>query len=87
MSDSSTLTVRLPAEVKDRLGRLAQGARRTRSFLAAEAIAAYVERESAIVEAVEEGLRDMRAGRVVPHEQVETELEELILRAEARGRP
>jgi predicted transcriptional regulator len=87
MSDSSTLTVRLPAEVKDRLGRLAQGARRTRSFLAAEAIAAYVERESAIVEAVEEGLRDMRAGRVVPHERVEAELEELIARAEAHGRP
>lgn len=70
MSDSATLTVRLPAQTKERLGALAGHTRRTRSFLAAEAIAAYVERELAIVDRVERGRADVRAGRVTSHEEV-----------------
>ena len=69
MSDSTTLTLRLPAALKDRLGVLAARTRRTRSFLAGEALAHYVERELAIIEGIERGLDDMRAGRLVPHDE------------------
>jgi predicted transcriptional regulator len=69
MSDSATLTLRLPAALKDRLGVLAEKTRRTRSFLAGEALADYVERELAIIEGIQKGLDDMRAGRVVPHDE------------------
>ena len=86
MASSTTLTVRLSPELKDGLARLAAGTRRTRSFLAAEAIEAYVKRELAIVEAIQRGLEDVRAGRVVPHEQVEAEIYALIEEAEARKR-
>ena len=66
---STTLTVRLPAELKDRLGELAERTRRTKSFLAGEAIGGYVERELAIVAGIERGLDDMKAERVVPHDE------------------
>ena len=65
---TTTMTIRLPEEVKDKLGRLAQATRRTPSFLAGEAIAAYVAREAAIVEGIEQGLDDLKAGRLVEHE-------------------
>ena len=66
---STTLTVRLPAELKDRLGELAERTRRTKSFLAGEAIGNYVERELAIVAGIERGLGDTKAERVVPHDK------------------
>jgi predicted transcriptional regulator len=69
MSTSETLTVRLPTEVKKKLGRLANHTNRTKSFLASEAIADFVARELAIVEGIKRGLDDMHAGRVVPHAQ------------------
>ena len=40
---STTMTVRLEDEVKDRLDRLAESTRRSKSFLAAEAIRQFVE--------------------------------------------
>lgn len=67
MAGSTTLTVRLSAEVKQRLGRLAGHTKRTKSYLAGEAITDFVERELAIVEGIKRGLDDMRAGRVTPH--------------------
>lgn len=40
---SSTMTIRLDDEVKDRLHRLADSTHRSKSFLAAEAVRVYVE--------------------------------------------
>ncbi|MGH6906217.1 MAG: type II toxin-antitoxin system RelB family antitoxin [Geminicoccaceae bacterium] len=79
---TTTLTVRLPAEVKDRLDRLAERTRRTKSFLAGEAIAGYVTHELAIIEGIHQGLDDMRAGRVIPHDQVMKEVRAIIEDAE-----
>ncbi len=81
MSTSTTLTVRLSPEVKDRLGELAARTRRTKSFLAGVAIAAYLARELAIVEALERGLDDVRAGRVIPHEDAMRRIRASIARA------
>ena len=81
---STTLTVRLPPEVKERLGELAERTRRTKSFLAGEAIAGYVARELEIIEAIERGLEDVRAGRVVLHEEVMREIRGIIEAAEKR---
>ena len=67
MADSVTLTIRLAKEVKEKLARLAEHARRTKSFLAAEAIEQYVGQELDIIEGIEKGIEDMRAGRLIPH--------------------
>lgn len=42
MPESTTLTIRLDPETKRRLDKIAQHDRRTKSFLAAEAVEAYV---------------------------------------------
>ena len=80
MSSSTTLTVRLSPQVKKRLGRLAVHTKRTKSYLAGEAIADFVERELAIVEGIKRGLEDMHADRVVPHEAAIRRLRATIAR-------
>lgn len=81
---STTLTVRLTPELKARLAQLAERTRRTKSFLAEEAIAGYVERELQIVAGIERGLEDMKAGRVVPHDDVMADMNATIKRAKTR---
>ncbi len=78
VGDTTTLTLRLPANLKDRLGLLAAKTKRARSSLASEALADHVERELATLEAIQRGLDDMRAGRVVPHEQAMRRLRQTI---------
>ena len=69
MDGSTTLTIRLPAKLKKQLGHLAECAKRTKSFLAAEAIAAYVEHEVEMIEGIKRGMADMKNGRIVPHDK------------------
>jgi predicted transcriptional regulator len=78
---SSTLTIRVPSAVKDQLSDLAQRTRRTSSFLAAEAVADYVQKELEIVAAVEQGLESARAGRLIDHDDVMREARAVIAKA------
>lgn len=78
MPASTTMTIRISLDVKDKLGRLAQGTRRSRSFLVREAVEAYVDRELEIIDGVERGLADVAAGRVVPHDVAMAELQAVI---------
>jgi predicted transcriptional regulator len=66
MPASTTMTIRVSPEVKEKLDRIATSTRRSKSFLAGEAVAAYVDRELEIVEGIKRGLADAKAGRVVP---------------------
>lgn len=78
MTGSTTMTIRVSPEVKEKLGRLALDTRRSKSFLAGEAVGAYVDRELAIIEGIRRGLADVEAGRVVSHEEAMTELHAAI---------
>lgn len=86
MPDSTTMTIRVSPELKERLGRLARDTRRSRSFLAAEAVSAYVERELAITEGIQAGLRDVEAGDTVPHDAAMAELD-AVIREATNGAP
>ena len=81
---STTMTIRVPLELSDKLARLSVRTRRSRSYLAAEALAAYVDRELAIIEGIQQGLADVEAGRTVPHDQVMAEVDAIIDAAERR---
>ena len=85
MTASTTMTIRMSADLKEKLGRLAQSSRRSKSFLAAEALETYVDRELRIIAGIERGLADMRAGRVTPHEEVMDRVDRIIAEAR-RGR-
>ena len=84
MAASTTMTIRVTPDLKVKLGRLAHTTRRTRSWLAAEAVAAYVNRELEIIEGIQRGLADMKAGRVIPHDEATDQLNAAI-RAASKG--
>lgn len=69
---STTLSLRIDSETKKRLEVLAKRARRSKSFLAAEAIAAYVEAESWQLDEIEASLTDLDRGRTIDQEAVAT---------------
>jgi predicted transcriptional regulator len=83
MSYTATLTVRLSDRTNDRLDELAGRTQRARGVLVEEAVAAYVERELATVEAIERGRTDVREGRVVPHEVVAEDARAVVTAARA----
>jgi predicted transcriptional regulator len=67
---STTLSVRIDIETKERLEALAKRSRRSKSFLAAEAIAAFVEAESWQLDEITTGIKELDEGRGVPHKDV-----------------
>jgi predicted transcriptional regulator len=67
---STTLSIRIDVDTKKRLEALAKRARRSKSFLAAEAIAAFVEVESWQLDETQTGLEQLDAGRGVAHKNV-----------------
>lgn len=83
-TQSDTVTIRMPSETKARLEELARHTRRSKSFLAGEAIADYVERELAIIEGIKRGIADMEAGRTVPHAEAMARIRKTIEDASRR---
>ena len=67
---TTTLSVRIDGVTKKRLEALAKRARRSKSFLAAEAIAAYVEAEGWQLDEIQAGLEELDSGRAVAHGDV-----------------
>lgn len=78
MAETSTMTIRITPEIKARLGQLAQDTRRSRAFLAAEAVAHYLDREQGIVDGIKRGLKDAEAGRLISHDAAMDELSEAV---------
>ena len=81
------MSIRLSSETKAQLGLLATATLRSKSFLAAEAVEAYVARERAIVEGIEWGLADLKAGKTVSHAAAMAELDTLIDGVEREALP
>ena len=75
---STTMTIRLSSDLKEKLGQLAASSRRSRSFLATEALSAWVERELEITRSIERGLDDVKAGRVVSHDEAVAEVNAVL---------
>jgi len=69
---TTTISVRIDARTKKRLEALAGRARRSRSFLAAEAITAFVDAESWQLDEIQAGLDELDGGRGVAHTDVST---------------
>jgi len=59
---SSTVTIRLEEATKDKLEKLADATHRSRSFLAAEAIKAYVESNEWQIGEIHEAIKEADAG-------------------------
>ena len=67
---STTMTIRLEADTKERLERLAEATHRSKSFLAAEAIRQYVETNDWQVEETVAALAEANAGDFASEDDV-----------------
>jgi RHH-type transcriptional regulator, rel operon repressor / antitoxin RelB len=74
MSETTTITVRLDASVKAKLEALSQSTQRSKSWLAAEAIAAYVDQEAWQIQQIEAAVEQANHpdAEWVDHEAVST---------------
>src|SRR6266403_1658609 len=68
MNNTTTVTVRVPAALKNRLDKLADATARSRSWLAAHALEVYVEDQEWQLATIRKGKKDVQASRVVSHE-------------------
>jgi predicted transcriptional regulator len=67
---TSTMTVRIPVELKRRLDRLACSTTRSRAWLAQDAIESYVTLNEWHVQAIHQGMNDADAARFVEHTKI-----------------
>jgi predicted transcriptional regulator len=79
-----TFSVRIPAETKALLEALSKSTQRSKNFLAREAITNFVQSEAEIVEGIQQGIADVRAGRTVAHEDVVKKSRAIIAAAKKR---
>ncbi len=71
MADVTTLTVRMSDDLKRRLDTLANATKRSKSTLAAEAIAAYLDLNAWQVDAINQGLAAADRGELIAHQDIE----------------
>ena len=72
MGKNTTMTVRIPPEVSDELDALARDTKRTKAYLAGEAITDYVKRNAWQVARIRERLEEAKSGGPgIPHEEIE----------------
>ena len=67
---SQILSIRIDAEMKQRLDVLAKQTNRSKSYLAAAAISAYVDSEEWQLDEVHRGIADLDSGEEVGHGEV-----------------
>jgi RHH-type rel operon transcriptional repressor/antitoxin RelB len=67
---TETLSIRIDSSTKKRLDALSKRSKRSKSFLAAEAITAYVESEEWQLGEIQEGIAELDAGKGVSHDKV-----------------
>jgi len=87
--DSTRLSIRLEAEVKEQLIQLAQATGRSANLLCNEAVREYLEREHRQIADIEQGLRELEAGDIATPEEADAVFEritapEAMARARAR---
>jgi predicted transcriptional regulator len=74
---STTMSVRLDESTKKSLDRIAYHEKRSKSFLAAEAIASYVDIYEAQVLGIKQAIASADAGLGIPHAKVKAWVESL----------
>jgi predicted transcriptional regulator len=80
------VTLRLDAETRKRLDKLAKATDRSRAALAAEAVRQFIDLNEWQVAAIEEGVREADAGRFIDHARLKTKWEKKLAAALDKAR-
>jgi predicted transcriptional regulator len=75
---SAVVTARIDPELKAKLDALARGVRRSKSYLAAEAIAAYIELNEWQIGEIAAGIAELDTGDILSEELAEAEYARLL---------
>ncbi len=78
MAERTTFTFQTTPEIKHRLTKLAEVTRRSKAFLANEAVEQYLAAEEEFVAHVQEGIADADAGRSYTSAEVKAHLHKRI---------
>ena len=81
---SIPVSLRVPADLIETLDKIAAALERSRSWVMLRALRQYVADEGQEVLDVQEGIAEAERGEVVPIEEVLTEIDEIIAKAEAK---
>ena len=76
-ADTAIITTRIDAALKAKLEALARSTKRSKSYLAAEAIAAYIELNEWQIAEIEAGIAELDRGDVLSEEDAEALYERL----------
>jgi RHH-type transcriptional regulator, rel operon repressor / antitoxin RelB len=77
-TDTTVITTRIDAALRARLEALARSTKRSKSFLAAEAIAAYVELNEWQIGEITAGLAELDSGQALSEKQAEERYSRLL---------
>jgi RHH-type transcriptional regulator, rel operon repressor / antitoxin RelB len=77
-ADTAVVTVRLDGELKAKLEALARHTRRSKSFLAAEAIAAYADLNEWRIAEIEAGIAELDDGKIVSDDEAAERYDRLL---------
>ncbi len=69
--ETAVLTLRVPAELRDRLEALAKATQRSKAYHSVEAIREYLEHQSWQIEEIQQGLKEADAGDFASDIEVE----------------
>jgi len=83
MTNRSVISVHTKPETSKRLEELATLTRRSKSFLANEAIERYLSEEEAFIASVRQGMADVAAGRTYDTDEVRERLQAVALKQTA----
>lgn len=67
---STTMTIRLEPEAKNRLSKLAEITHRSKSYLASEAINEYIKIQEWQMNEIQKGIAEADAGQLVDHASI-----------------
>ena len=81
MPESSVLTLRLDAKLKNKLDRLSKSMNRSRSFVASQAIQEYVSVNEWQINEIKKGLAEADAGDFATDEEMQRTIRRLTRRA------
>ena len=78
VADTTIVTARIDAALKAKLEALSRATKRSKSYLAAEAIAAYVELNEWQIAEIEAGIAEFERGEIVTEEEAEERYRRLL---------
>lgn len=78
MSQSVTLSTRVPIDFRNQVDELARALKRDRAWIVEQAVKRYIAEEAEFLEAVERGRTDVRAGRFTEWGDFDKELDAII---------